>query len=197
MTGPVLARELAIAPRRGRVFVFRTVYISVLLILMCTSWLVLTGSQTVLGVGDLARFGATLFRILVPLQLALVVFLSALGAASSVAVEKDRRTLLLLLLTRLSDTELVVGKLLASLLMPSCMLLGAIPVFLLISLFGGVETLQVAGVFLVAFATLFLAGSLGSTLALWREKTFQTLSMTVLLLVLWIGIWEAVHALFP
>jgi ABC-type transport system involved in multi-copper enzyme maturation permease subunit len=197
LAGPVLARELAIAPRRGRVFIFRTVYISALLILMCTSWLVLTGSQTVLGVGDLARFGATLFRILVPLQLALVVFLSALGAASSVAVEKDRRTLLLLLLTRLSDTELVVGKLLASLLMPSCMLLGAIPVFLLISLFGGVETLQVAGVFLVAFATLFLAGSLGSTLALWREKTFQTLSMTMLLLVLWIGIWEAVHALFP
>ena len=197
MAGPVLARELAIAPRRARHFVFRTVYIAALLILMCTSWLVLTGSQVVLGIGDLARFGATLFRILVPLQLALAIFLAALGSASSVAVEKDRRTLLLLLLTRLTDAELVVGKLLASLLMPAVMLLGAIPVFLLISLFGGVSTMQVVSVFLVAFGTIFLAGSLGSTLALWREKTFQTLSMTVLFLVLWIGIWEAVAMLFP
>jgi ABC-type transport system involved in multi-copper enzyme maturation permease subunit len=197
LAGPVLARELAIAPRRARHFIFRTVYIGSLVILMCTSWLVLTGSQVVLGIGDLARFGATLFRILVPLQLALAIFLSALGAASSVAVEKDRRTLLLLLLTRLTDTELVIGKLLASLLMPAVMLLGAIPVFLLISLFGGVETMQVTAVFLVAFSTIFLAGSLGSTLALWREKTFQTLSMTVLLAVLWIGIWEAVGIIFP
>ena len=197
MAGPVLARELAIAPRSARHFVFRTVYIAALLILMCTSWLVLTGSQVVLGIGDLARFGATLFGILVPLQLALVVFLSALGSASSVAVEKDRRTLVLLLLTRLTDTELVVGKLLASLLMPTIMLLGAIPVFLLISLFGGVSTMQVFTVFLIAFGTIFLAGSLGSTLALWREKTFQTLSMTILLLVLWIGLWEAVTVLFP
>ena len=197
MAGPVLARELAIAPRRARHFLVRTVYIGALLILMCTSWLVLTGSQVVLGIGDLARFGATLFRILVPLQLALVIFLSALGAASSVAIEKDRRTLLLLLLTRLSDVELVVGKLLASLLMPTVMLLGAVPVFLLISLFGGVETMQVVAVFLIAISTIFLAGSLGSTLALWREKTFQTLSMTVLLAVLWIGIWEAAAVLFP
>ncbi len=197
MAGPVLARELAVAPRRARHFIFRTVYVAVLLVLICTCWLVLTGSQIVLGVGDLALFGATLFRILVPLQLALAIFLAALGSASSVAIEKDRRTLLLLLLTRLSDTELVMGKLLASLLMPAVMLVGAIPVLLLITLFGGVSTTQVMGVVLIALATILVTGSLGSTIALWREKTFQSLSMTMLLLVLWIGGWEAILAVSP
>ena len=37
-----------------------------------------------------------------------------------------------------------------------------------------------------------VAGSLGSTLAFWREKTFQTLSITALVLVMWLGIWEGV-----
>ena len=47
--------------------------------------------------GDLARFGMVLFQILAPLQLALAIFFSALLAASEVAHEKDRRTLILLL----------------------------------------------------------------------------------------------------
>ena len=42
-------------------------------------------------------------------------------------------------------------------------------------------------------AAALAAGSLGSTLALWREKTFQTLSMTALALLIWAGVWEAVH----
>jgi ABC-type transport system involved in multi-copper enzyme maturation permease subunit len=50
----------------------------------------------------------------------------------------------------------------------------------------------VARVFAVTLAAVLVAGSLGSTLALWREKTFQTLALTALLLVAWIAAWEAV-----
>jgi hypothetical protein len=38
-----------------------------------------------------------------------------------------------------------------------------------------------------------VAGSLGSLLALWREKTFQTLALTVLCLLFWPGACEAVR----
>ena len=79
---------------------------------MCTAWLLLAGTQVVRNLGDMARFGAMLFQILAPLQLALAIFFSALLAASGVAQEKDRRTLVLLLLTNLTNSELVLGKLL-------------------------------------------------------------------------------------
>ena len=39
-----------------------------------------------------------------------------------------------------------------------------------------------------------VCGSLGSTLALWREKTFQALAMTVLVLVLWLAAGEVLAA---
>jgi hypothetical protein len=100
----------------------------------------------------------------------------------------------LLLLTRMSNSELVLGKLMASLLNVFFMLTAAVPLFMLITLFGGVSNLQVVRIFGVTLATCLAAGSLGSTLALWREKTFQTLSMTTLAIVIWIGVWEGVAA---
>jgi len=160
-----------------------------LLILMITAWLVLAGTQLVRDVGDFARFGMSLFQVLAPLQLAVAVFFAALLTASAVAQEKDRRTLDLLLLTKLSNSELVLGKLLASLLNVLMLLATALPVFMVCALFGGVSFAQIGRVFAVTLASVLACGSLGSTLALWREKTFQALAMTMLVLVLWLAGW--------
>ena len=192
LIGPVFNREAVIAPRRIKIYIARSVYVSAMLVLMCTAWLVLTGTQVVRDTGDLARFGTALFQILAPLQLALAAFFSALLAASEVAHEKDRRTLVLLLLTRLSNCELVLGKLMASLLGVLVMLVAAAPVFFLIALFGGVSYGQIGRAMAVTLGTALVCGSLGSLLALWREKTFQALAMTALVLVLWLAVGEIV-----
>ncbi len=192
LIGPVFNREVVVAPRRIRMYVGRAGYALALAVLMGTAWLVLTGTQLVRDVGDLARFGTMLFQILAPLQLALGLFFSAMLAASAVAQEKDRRTLVLLLLTNLSNCELVLGKLLASLLHVLVMLAAALPLFMLSALLGGVSFGQIARVFAVTLASVLACGSLGSTLALWREKTFQALAMTVLVLVLWLAAGEIV-----
>src|SRR5262245_56601956 len=158
---------------------------------MCTAWLVLAGTQIIRSVGDMAKFGSILFLIIAPLQLALLTFLAALRSASGVAQEKDNKTLILLLMTRLTNHELVLGKLLASLLDVLVMLATAAPIFMLLTLFGGVSAAQVGRVFAVTLATFLVAGSLGSTVALARDKTFQSLAMTALFLMIWVGLWEA------
>lgn len=194
LVGPVFSREVATVPRRPRLYVARTAYVAALLVLMATAWLILAGTQVVRNVGDLARFGAILFQILAPLQLALAILFSALLSASAVSQEKDRKTLILLLLTNLSNSELVLGKLLASLLSVLTMLAAALPLFMLSALLGGVSFEQIGRAFAVTLASALVAGSLGSTLALWREKTFQTLALTALLLVFWLAFWEIVAA---
>lgn len=192
LVGPVFTREVAIAPRRARNFAARASYVAGLLGVACTAWLVLAGTQVIGTVGDMARFGAIVFQVLALLQLALAVFFSALLAASAVAQEKDRRTLVLLLLTNLSNSELVLGKLLASLLNVMVLLAGAVPLFVLAAAWGGISMAQIGRVFAVTLAAVLVCGSLGSTLALWREKTFQALATTVLVLVFWLVFWEAV-----
>ena len=193
LIGPVFTRELATAPRRVRFYAAPAVYVGGLLILMCTAWLLMIGTQQVRNVGDMARFGAALFQFLAPLQLVLAVFFSALGSASAVAQEKDRRTLELLLLTNLSNSELVLGKLLASMLNVLVLLAAGLPFFMLIVLFGGVSFEQILRVFAVTLVTALAAGSLGSTIALWREKTFQTLALTALVLAI-LAAWEVLLA---
>ncbi len=192
--GPVFQREAVTAPRRPRHFVARATYVAVLWVLVCTAWLVMTGTQEIRNVGDFARFGEMLFPVLAYLQFTIVMFFSALATASAVAHEKDRRTLILLLMTRLSNSELVLGKMFASLLNTLVLLAAAFPLFMLCILFGGIAPAQVLRVFAVTFMTALAAGSLGSIIALWRDKTFQAVSLTALVIVLWMAGWWGVAA---
>ena len=63
LIGPVFAREMALAPRRPRLYIARVVFCLLLLFLISTAWLVLTGTQLVRDLGDLARFGGALFQL--------------------------------------------------------------------------------------------------------------------------------------
>jgi ABC-type transport system involved in multi-copper enzyme maturation permease subunit len=190
--GAVFTREATIAPRRVSFFAARTLFVAALFALTVTAWQLLIGSQHVENVGDLAWFGASAFQILAQLQLAVAMPFSALLVASAVALEKDRKTLDLLLMTNLSNSELVLGKLLASMLSVVVVVIAALPLLAILASLGGISTGQIFRVQAVTLASALLAGSLGSTFALWREKTFQALAMTALTLVLWLIGWEIV-----
>jgi ABC-type transport system involved in multi-copper enzyme maturation permease subunit len=190
--GPIFTREAAIAPRRASFYAARTLFAAALFAIILTSWQLLVGSQRIENVGDLAWFGAAAFQILAPLQLAVALPFSALLVASAVALEKDRKTLDLLLLTNLSNSELVLGKLLAGMLLVVVVIIAAWPLMMIVSLLGGVSSSQAVRVQAVTLVSSLAAGSLGSTLALWREKTFQALAMTLLVIVLWLVGWEVV-----
>src|SRR5207253_2461159 len=79
----------------------------------------------------------------------------------TVAREKDRRTFILLLLTDMTDAEIVLGKLLGSLLPIGLMLVGTLPVLALLLLLGGVTPHQVLNAWLILVATAVAAGSRG------------------------------------
>lgn len=190
MLGPVFNREAAVAPKRPRLYVARALYLLAMFLLLCTGYLVLSGMRPLRTAGDLSRFGGSMFLLLAPLQMIIVTFQAAVGAASSVAQEKDRRTLILMLLTRLTGTEVVVGKLAASMIVVGSMLAACLPLFLVLPLFGGVSAGQVANLYAVTLTTALFAGAVGTVVGLWREKTFQAIAFTVLVLVLWVVAWE-------
>lgn len=195
MLGPIFIREWITLPRRARHYFTRSLYLGGLWILLLTVWQTLVGWQYQATAGDLARFGLLAFQILTHVQLALLLFFSALSAASTISLEKDRRTFLLLLLTDLRNDEIVLGKLFGSLLQIVLMLVGSIPVFALLLMLGGIDPAQIAETMIILLTTSFAAGSLGGLIALWRDKTFQSLAMTVLFLVLYLCLVEALPLL--
>ena len=72
------------------------------------------------------------------------------------------------------------------------MLVCALPLFLALPLLGGVSPQQVVGVFIVTAATILLAGSIGTVIGMWREKTFQAIALTVLALLMYVGLGEII-----
>ncbi|MDB5352972.1 MAG: hypothetical protein JWN86_4219 [Planctomycetota bacterium] len=194
--GPIIAREILTAPRPPRFYVARASYAALLFILMWTAWQVLVGWREVTEIGIIARFGGILFQMFVLMQLTLMLFFAPLAAATAVALEKDRRTFVLLLMTDLTDLEIVLGKLLASLLQILTLLLSAAPVYFLCLMLGGVSPVQVIEVLGVTAAAGLAGGCLGLLVALSRDRTFQSLALTVLSMVLGLASIEAVLALF-
>ncbi len=194
LIGPIFTRELAITPRRTRFYIARSVYLLMLLVLMCTAWLVLSGTQYVRDIGDLARFGTSWLQIAATMQAVMALFIAALLTAGSIAQEKEKRTLDLLLMTHLSNSELVLGKWAASLLTLSVVLAAAVPFYAFLSLLGGIDTAQIVRTYAVTFVSVILGGAIGSTIAFWREKAFQSLALTIMTLVLWFAVTELLAA---
>ena len=179
-SGPLFTRELITVPRDPSHFWVRSGYVVALCVL------IYTGAQTTFGlvpmrsVGDIARFGAFVFQICSFIQLAIVLSASLLLSSGNVAQEKDRRTLIILLMTDLRTTELVIGKTLASLLPVFVLIAVSVPVFCLIHMLGGISIGQIVWVELICIITAITAGSWGTMVAYWREKTFQIIATTMM-----------------
>jgi ABC-type transport system involved in multi-copper enzyme maturation permease subunit len=191
MLGPIFQREFLTLPRRAGHYVTRAVYLGVLWILALTAWQAVIGWDRSATLGDNARFHLILFQVLTYVQLTLLLFFSALSAANSITLEKDRRTFVLLLMTDLRNYEIVLGKLFGSLLQILLLLSGTLPIFAILLFLGGIAGDQVIQAFLIMAATAIAAGSLGGVVALWREKTFQSLALTVLFIVLYLCLVRA------
>ena len=197
MLGPIFARELVTVPRRKSHYAARAALVGLLLVLGVTLWQAMVGFDRDAELGETALFGQLVFQISVYVELVLAMFFAALSAASAVSQEKDRRTFVLLLLTDMADHEIVLGKLVGALLPITVLLLTSVPVLSLFLLLGGIDPTQVLQAAVVLLATAYAAGSLGGLVALWRERTFEALALSVLFLVLYLCVSQAVGFFAP
>lgn len=184
------------APRRLRHYLMRSGFVAGLLVLFYSIRQATIGFQDVQFAGDVANFSSLVFQVFSLLQLTLGMFFATLFTASNVAQEKDRQTLILLLMTDMRNSELALGKLLASLLIVVVLLLASLPVFFSLKLLGGVTWEQVIWAAAVVGSASLAAGAWGGLVAFWREKTFQTLAVSVLGVVLFVAVLEGLVAAF-
>jgi len=192
--GTLFEREAVTLPRRPKHFLYRVISIAGLFIIICTTWLLLAGIQPLVNLGDLARFSSLVFQILAPLQLILVMFVSCLAGCTAVSSEKDKRTFILVLMTTLSNWEIVIGKSSAGLLTGINLLFAGILTLIVLTLLGGVSPGQVYEAGAIALAAIVACSAWGTMIALWRDKTFQAIAVSLLGLVLYLGVCELLAA---
>ncbi|MDZ4852513.1 MAG: hypothetical protein SGI77_24755 [Pirellulaceae bacterium] len=192
--GSIVEREAVTMPRKAWHFLYRSLFMISIFVVICTTWILLAGVQPLTKLGDLSRFSSMIFQIIAPLQLVVLMFASCLAGCTAVSNEKDRSTLILILMTTLSNWELVLGKASAGFLVGLNLLLSSSIAMIGLSLLGGVSPMQILEVTWIGFGTIVASCAWGSTIAFWRDKTFQAIAITLLGLVLYFGSTEFILA---
>jgi ABC-type transport system involved in multi-copper enzyme maturation permease subunit len=188
--GPVFVYESLRTSRRWQLYAGRSVFIGVLLIALFAVWLQEVQSNPLPTLKSQARVGEKFFYGLIGTQLVLVLLAAPLLTAGSVCLEKARGTLLYLLTTDLSNTEIVAGKLLARLLPVFGLLVVGLPVPALNLLLGGIDPGALFGAYLVTVGVALLTATLAFTFSVWCQKTHEVLMLTYLAVALLIvGPW--------
>jgi ABC-type transport system involved in multi-copper enzyme maturation permease subunit len=156
----VLAKELRTRMRGWRAPAVITAYLLLLALIAVAVLAVATNSQS-FTVSQAASLGATLFALLSLFQMLLLLFITPASTAQAISGERQRQTLDLLLVTRLSSTSIVLGKLVAALSFDVLLLLCALPLFSVVFLFGGVAPEQLAEAYALFLVTVVLIGAAG------------------------------------
>ncbi len=120
--------------------------------------------------------GATVFAAMAIAQLVLICIFTPAMAAGAISGERERQTLDALLVSRMSDVSITIGKLAASLGYSFLLVLTALPLFSVVFLFGGVDLGQL---WVAEVLTVFTAASLAAVSLFWSALFRRSLVSTV------------------
>ena len=134
---------------------------------------------------DLAKLGENFFIAVIGTQLTLVLLAAPAATAGAICLDRSSGMMAHVLVTDLSDPEIVLGKLAARLVPVLGLLACALPLMAILTLLGGVDPDALVGAFVVSVGIAVLGSSLAFLLSLWARKTHEALLGTY---AVW-GIW--------
>jgi ABC-type transport system involved in multi-copper enzyme maturation permease subunit len=126
----------------------------------------------------MAEVGRFSFQTIVFIQLVLVMLAAPAATAGAICLDKARGALVHLLITDLTDAEIVLGKLAARLVPVIGLIACALPVTALGTLLGGIDPIALTGAFAATLGLAVLGSSLALTLSVWGKKTHEVLLAT-------------------
>lgn len=185
---PVFSSEVKVRMRGWKTALGISIYMLVLigLALMYFLFSVVLPGRTIRP-GDAADIGRTGYILLASFQFALLIFIVPAQTAGVISGEREKQTLDLLLVTRMSPAAIIGGKLLSSLGYVVLLILSSMPVFSLVFLFGGIRFLDVATLFFFYLIMAFSAGVIGVFCSTYMRRTISA-TVVAYLMILAFGI---------
>jgi ABC-type transport system involved in multi-copper enzyme maturation permease subunit len=141
----MIRKELRQRMRERRSWILPSIYIGVLGAVVAMAYFFTLSESPWQRGGDIqgAQIGVTVFITVVFAQLSLLLLLAPVFSAGSLTIEKEQRTLPMLLTSLLSPAEIWYGKFVSALLFLTLLLVSALPVLSLAFSLGGVGPAEV------------------------------------------------------
>jgi len=173
MINPVFRRETRTTLRGWKIFAAMVVYTGLLFAAAAITLHFNTNSYTHSFDPQSVIY---LYMVLTAFQNIIVAIIVPSLTAGSISGERERQTLDLMLLTKMSTLSIVIGKLMSSLLTVLLMIVASLPVFAIVFYYGGVSLFNLFG--MVGFTLLF-AAMVGSISIFFSTITKKTVVSTV------------------
>ncbi len=186
---PIVVKEGISRMRTWRAPVVATLYVS-LIGAVGFAWLNLgeSGNQFSDGLPVAAVVGSQAFAAMAFFQLGLVCLFAPALAAGAISGERERQTLDVLLVSRVSAFGIVWGKLLASMAYILLLILTALPLFSTVFLFGGIDLQQFVHSQVVTISTALCLGAMAVFFsALFQRSLAATVASYASAFVLTVG----------
>lgn len=178
--GPVFRYEMLAAGRKRRYFVAAALVGLGMLGLLWIgyestvssrrSWRAEPGGAEGLSIAGSARLSATFFVSYAWATLIGVLFVTPVVCAGAIASERERRTIEYLFATDLSNTEIVLDKLVARLMTVAKLVVATLPVLAIFRLLGGVPGGLLLAHFAMLASTATLTAAIALTVGVWCER---------------------------
>ncbi len=202
--GPVFAVETLLNARRPTIYAGRSLFVLVLLAGLTLVWIGITHDpRTGTASGSLkglARAGESFYYTLTLLELAVALLAAPAATAGAICLDRSRGGLTHLLVTDLSDAEIVLGKLAARLAPIVGLLACTLPVTAMATLLGGIDAGALNWAFVVCLAVAVLGCSLAMTISVWATRPHEVM---MAVFACWVAaffaetIWKASSTQFP
>jgi ABC-type transport system involved in multi-copper enzyme maturation permease subunit len=188
--GPVFAFEWLASSRQWQGYAVRALFVAALLVALgLVSWWFTWGvGRSVSTTEAYGALGVYFFYAIIGTQLTLILLAAPAATAGSICLDKARGTLSHVLVTDLSDGEIVLGKLAARLWPVLALVACTLPLMELCSLLGGIDPDAVFGAFLITLGLAVLGASIAMAFSVWARKTHEVLLSTYAVWGLWLMI---------
>lgn len=184
--GPVFAYECLTNARRWQTYALRALFVTGLFAALITVYLGTLDGLDRNSFRDLSRVGGNLYFGMMGAQLVLVLVAAPAATAGAICLDRARGALAHLLVTDLSSSEIILGKLAARLLPVLGMVAATLPVLMLAGLLGGIDPNALLGAELISLGLAVFGCSLALLLSLHVGKTHEALMATYALWCLWL-----------
>lgn len=135
-----------------------------------------------------------LYVFVAVLEFMMLIFIMPAITAGSISGERERQTLELMLTTQMTPTEIVFGKLAASLSTMFLMIISSFPIVAMVFVYGGVTVRDIGMLLLCYVVAALFVGSMGLCCsALFRKSTLSTVISYVMVGITVIGTYGLNH----
>jgi ABC-type transport system involved in multi-copper enzyme maturation permease subunit len=184
--GPVFAVECVTTSRRWQVYAGRSLLVASVLAAMTLIWLTRFPGGQLTTIQENAAVGLALFDAIMAVELVLAIAIVPAAAAGAICQDKMRGGLTMMMVTDLSDAEIVLGKLALRLVTILGIVACGLPVLAILTSLGGVDPFAILAGSMVIVAVAVLGVSLALTFSVWATKPHEALMATYAAYAIWL-----------